>query len=270
MSKHDLSHLKERVLATYWRQRYRPQPDLNFAALRSNACGADEKLAEAIRQVNQAGGTYHRLDFGNGLVVQGDYDMTRYIRLYGLPLDLRNKTVLDVGSASGYFALECARRGGKVTAVDIYQQNLLDDLLPCLDADVRYVQKNVYDLDHKLGEFDVVVCGSLLLHLPDPFGALRSIRSVCRELVVLATACCPDSRANQRPICEFRGLPAENGSYWHFWDINAAALAAMLLAAGFAEVGQARHFVLASESGRARFAAPHVVISGLVRGQGQS
>jgi tRNA (mo5U34)-methyltransferase len=38
----------------------------------------------------------------------------------------------------------------------------------------------VYDLSPStVGTFDVVVCGSLLLHLRDPFRALAAVRSVC-------------------------------------------------------------------------------------------
>src|SRR5258708_7831945 len=40
---------------------------------------------------------------------------------------------------------------------------------------------NVYDLPESgLGEFDVVVCGSLLMHLRDPVRALKAIRAVCK------------------------------------------------------------------------------------------
>ena len=47
----------------------------------------------------------------------------------------------------------------------------------------------VYDLSPEpVGEFDVVYCGSLTLHLRDPVGALAAIRSVCRELLVYEDA----------------------------------------------------------------------------------
>ena len=49
-----------------------------------------------------------------------------------------------------------------------------------LQSSVRLEQVSVYDLDPgSLGSFDVVVCGSLLLHLRDPLRALQAIRSVC-------------------------------------------------------------------------------------------
>ena len=52
----------------------------------------------------------------------------------------------------------------------------------CLGSAVRREFINVYDLSpERVGTFDVVVCGTLLLHLRDPFRALAAIRSVCRS-----------------------------------------------------------------------------------------
>ena len=46
---------------------------------------------------------------------------------------------------------------------------------------VQFAALSVYELEpERVGSFDVVVCGSLLLHLRDPLRALAAIRSVCR------------------------------------------------------------------------------------------
>lgn len=51
----------------------------------------------------------------------------------------------------------------------------------CLGSEVRKEIINVYDLSpHRVGVFDFVMCGTLLLHLRDPFRALEAIRSVCK------------------------------------------------------------------------------------------
>ena len=43
-----------------------------------------------------------------------------------LPLNLEGKKVLEIGCGSGFLSVECALRGGKVTAVDI-NKNALDE-----------------------------------------------------------------------------------------------------------------------------------------------
>src|SRR5262245_59022582 len=62
---------------------------------------------------------YHCIDLGNGIVTDGDYDMTQYLAHYGFPDDLHGKRVLDVGRASGFFSFEFERRGADVTATEI-------------------------------------------------------------------------------------------------------------------------------------------------------
>lgn len=218
-----------------------------------------------VTAANAAGGTYHRLDFGDGLTIDGDYDMTKYLPYYHLPERLDGKRMLDVGTASGYFAIECARRGADVTAIDIWEDDgLLVQLGRVFDLGVDYVTKNLYDVDESFGQFDLVVCGSLLLHLPDPVGAIRALRAVTGERLVISTAATPDSATTDQPVCHFFGQPGKDADYWAYWDFSAEALTRMLKAAGFSRVDQIEHFDLASEEGRTAFATPHVALSAYV------
>ena len=159
---------------------------------------------------------YHTLDLGGGLVTPGIYDHRPYLPLYDLPADLRGRTALDVGAASGFFAFELERRGADVTTVDLpewfdhdfgplyrpdqtvesgraYLHEPLAVAARLLGSRIRRRHLNVYDLrPETVGEFDVVFCGSLLIHLTDPLRALFRIASVTRQLAVVATVITPD------------------------------------------------------------------------------
>lgn len=140
----------------------------------------NDAAAALAAELNAQGGAYHRLRLADGVVVEGEYDMDRFVHHYRLPADLRGRSALDVGTSSGYFAFELERRGAQVTAIDLFDGQFIERVKAVTGSRVRYVQKSVYDLEPGFGQFDLVVCGSLLLHLPDMLGALRAIRSVCR------------------------------------------------------------------------------------------
>src|SRR5699024_1953640 len=130
-----------------------------------------ERARSLVAETNANGGTYHRLDFGDGLVIDGDYDMSKYLQYYPIPEDLSGTTVLDVGTASGFFAIECERRGGRVTATDIWAaDSLVAQIARKFGFEFSYVPQDIYDLSAAFGQYDLVICGSVLLHLPDPLG----------------------------------------------------------------------------------------------------
>ena len=62
---------------------------------------------------------YDTIDLGQGLSTPGIYDHRPYLAAYGLPKDLKNRTVLDIGAASGFFSFELEKRGANVTATEL-------------------------------------------------------------------------------------------------------------------------------------------------------
>jgi SAM-dependent methyltransferase len=221
------------------------------------------RCAELVRQTNQTGGTYHQLDLGQGLIIEGDYDMTQYLQYYPIPEDLTGKRVLDVGTASGFFALEAAKRGAEVVAIDIWPRDgaLFPAIIEATGSSIQYIEKNIYDLTPEFGLFDLVICGSLLLHLPDQFGAIQRLKAVCRGQLIISNACTEDSQTNPHPVCNFLGLPGTDGDYWHYWSVSGVALKRMLLTAGFTNVTEPVHFTLGAVPSRKHFATPHVLLS---------
>ena len=62
---------------------------------------------------------YHTIDLGNGLITPGCYDYRQSLPAFGFPADMKGLNVLDVGSATGFFAFEFEKRGANVTSVEL-------------------------------------------------------------------------------------------------------------------------------------------------------
>ena len=147
---------------------------------------------------------YHTLDLPGGVTTPGWFDLRGVTGRLPWP-DVRGKRCLDVGTYDGFFAFELERRGAaEVVATDIAGHEDWDWPLSerarggaylagvagpkgrgfeiaaeALGSGVKRHLVSVYDLPTaSLGTFDVVVCGSLLLHLRDPFRALEAVRAV--------------------------------------------------------------------------------------------
>lgn len=175
----------------------------------SEASAQDDHLARDPRAAVASNRLwYHTMELAPGLVTPGWFDLRGVIG--GLPWpDVRGKRCLDVGTYDGQLAFELERRGAReVVATDIADHDgwdwpprtrargpeVLRDLAgpekgrgfeiarKLLGSTVERRPLSVYDLrPETVGTFDVVVCGSLLLHLRDPLRALEAIRSVCGE-----------------------------------------------------------------------------------------
>jgi len=205
------------------------------------------EVVESIRSVNAAGGAYHRIDFGDGLVLEGEHDMREYLPYYAIPADLSGKTALDVGTAAGFFAVELARRGADVTAIDLWDGSLQRMVFRAAGVDVRYVQFDLFDLDSTFGAFDLVFCGSVLIHIWDQFTAVRRLRSVCTDQAIVATSITP-ARFSRKPLSAFvggGGEQADGSEYWTTWEPNPPALVEMAKKGGFADVQYRGWFWLA-------------------------
>lgn len=225
-----------------------------------------QEIRRLADEANRSGRGYHVLRPVPGVELAGEYDMTVNLPAFHLPKDLSGLTVLDVGTASGFFAMECVKRGASVTAVDVVLWDTLHwQVAELMGWNIRRVQSDIYALDPSLGTFDVVICGSLLLHLPDPLGAIRRLRTVCGGRAIISTACPEHDQRTGRPTCEFIGEEREGGAYWAYWNIGTEALRRMFIAAGFARVEHEDHFTLRTVSEHEhRWEMLHTVAHGVV------
>jgi magnesium-protoporphyrin O-methyltransferase len=107
--------------------------------------------------------------------VRAGRDAMRATLLAWLPADLAGKRILDAGCGTGALAVEAARRGAQVVAIDLSPTlvNLARERTPAgLAGSIDYRTGDM--LDRELGQFDHVVAMDSLIHYmaPDIVNAL--------------------------------------------------------------------------------------------------
>jgi tRNA (mo5U34)-methyltransferase len=91
---------------------------------------------------------YHTVDLGDGLVTPGLYDYRETLPLFGFPENMRGMTVLDVGTATGYFAFEFEKRGARVTSVELPSLNDLDRFPgQSVESSLRKIERMIFPDD---------------------------------------------------------------------------------------------------------------------------
>jgi magnesium-protoporphyrin O-methyltransferase len=123
--------------------------------------------------------------------VRAGRDAMRTTLLARLPADMTGLRLLDAGCGTGALAVEAARRGAEVTAVDISASLLAvagERLPPELRARIRFRVGDM--LDEALGRFDHVVAMDSLIHYrpPDIATALAGLAGRTRASVVFTVA----------------------------------------------------------------------------------
>ncbi|RUL87594.1 class I SAM-dependent methyltransferase [Tautonia sociabilis] len=231
-------------------------------------------------------GWYHTIELAPGITTRNAvYDLRPVVDRVGLPESMVGMTALDLGTADGFWAFEMERRGAdRIVAVDIgrvgqsdvlprYRASLPDswgDAEPyCAErfwtahamrrSRVEYRTMSVYDLSPEtIGTFDVVYCGSLLVHLFNPLQALINIRSVTRGLAIVE-ACGFDPEHDpveeafpDRPYAWFGSLDAdgdEPGRNCMYWRFSRRALRDLMIYAGFESVGRPGRYRITGPGG---------------------
>jgi tRNA (mo5U34)-methyltransferase len=212
---------------------------------------------------------YHTIDVAPGVTTPGWFDLRPIVDLMPWP-DVRGKRCLDIGTFDGYLAFELEKRGAaEVIAIDV-EDHLLWDWPPdyrekdlprdpgfsgppkgdgfrlvkeLTGSKVEWRPLNIYDLDPAdIGTFDVVVCGSLLLHLRDPIRALEAVRRVTgghflsSDQIELSLTL----QSRHKPLFRLNG----SGGDCQWFNFNAAGHERMLFAAGFEIERRSKPYVI--------------------------
>jgi 2-polyprenyl-3-methyl-5-hydroxy-6-metoxy-1,4-benzoquinol methylase len=212
---------------------------------------------------------YHTVDLGGGLVTPGDYDFRACWPAFRFPDDLRGLSVLDVGSATGFFAYEFERRGADVTSVELPSLSAWD-MLRCdrdqtvrglmdwhhaatpeeaygrhldgpfrfchqaLGSRVRRCYSTVYELSPAVlgrDSFDLIYAGDVLGHLFSPLEALDVLASLCRGTLVVTMD--RSRSAHRPPAMYFLGNACKDTDRRSWWCPSRECLLEMLGRVGF-------------------------------------
>ncbi|MCP4574849.1 MAG: hypothetical protein GY846_00990 [Deltaproteobacteria bacterium] len=216
---------------------------------------------------------YHTIDLPGHGTIEGDWDLRNGINDYFGGVNFSGKKVLDVGTANGMLCFEIERQGGDVVAFDLstdyswdlvpyakwknyesilqghsYHINKLNNAFwfchRCLNSNAKVVYDNIYDIPEQIGELDIVVYGSILLHLRDPFLALQSGTKLTRGAVVVTDVLGHQTlkakkgadHGPEEPYMKF--LPdsetMEPKDTW--WDLSPEVISRMLKVLGFEDI----------------------------------
>ena len=156
---------------------------------------------------------YHTTQIPGHSSIGGEWDLTRGVEDYLGRVPFAGKTVLDVGTATGFLTFHMEKAGASVISYDLSEAGAWDIVpLSGIDAaeharvrkahigsinngywlcheahasSARMAYGTVYRIDPALGPVDISVFGSVLLHLRDPFLALHNAAQITTETMIV-------------------------------------------------------------------------------------
>ncbi len=226
---------------------------------------------------------YHTMELAPGLVTHGWFDLRADVHRYGLPERMDGLRALDVGTWDGFWAFEMERRGAQVVALDLDDERELDwppRRRPAayseeprgagfalaheiLGSRVERVVRSIYQATpDDIGTFDIVLCGSVLIHLRDQMLALERIANLCRGTFISAEEYDRPTSFLPIPLSRYR---ADRDSAVVFWQPSARTWRRMLWTAGFDRVQTRGRFDMRAGEGERAFRVRHQVLHGTAR-----
>jgi tRNA (mo5U34)-methyltransferase len=192
----------------------------------------------------------------------GDFPAFKWRQLARhVPEDLRGATALDIGCNAGFYSFELARRGARVTAIDVDAHYLRQARWASrrlgLEGRVELRELEVYDLARTDERWDIVLFMGVLYHLRHPLLVLDCVARAARRLVVLQTMTMPgeevvsppeDMELPERHRLLEDGWPlmaflerAVEGDPTNWWAPNVACVEAMARSAGLRVLARPGH-----------------------------
>lgn len=146
---------------------------------------------------------------------EGEWDLRKGVDEYLGHVYFKNKTVLELGPASGYLTFHIEKTGGDVTSIELSVDNDKWDVVPAcnqnwqadekehmkndlakvqnafwyahkaFNSNSKVVHSHVYNLPQDIGTYDISLMSSVLLHLQNPFLAIQNMLSHTKEKAII-------------------------------------------------------------------------------------
>jgi tRNA (mo5U34)-methyltransferase len=196
---------------------------------------------------------FTQVKFANGIsprcqeaaTLNANHEMKKKLMMPWIKENIRGKRVLDLFSANGAFAFECALAG----AQEVVGIEFDDDRVRCAQFVAGIFRRNgmvapqfhvadVYSIANRFPEpFDVVLCMGGLYHIADPPYILTQIRKLTRDRVILQTSGVLPGADNHatfviREDQRSKGLTSLRGGKG-VWMVSVPCFQAILTHAGF-------------------------------------
>lgn len=205
---------------------------------------------------------YHTLDLPGFGVQIGEWDLRGRFADYSDGFDFTGKSVLDVGTGSGFLSFSAEQAGATDVVSFDMDSTIRQDFLPfrekpyfqdradlvlqrdwwlnqwknaywlshrLLESKARTFYGDVYDMPESLGQFDIVVLGSILEHLADPIKAMTAAARRSSHTILIVT---PMIESDDR-IARFEGDCEQPDIDYIFWTYSQGIYHHVLSMLGF-------------------------------------
>lgn len=241
------------------------------------------------REIGALGPWFHNLHLPDGAQTApgsplGDFPAFKWREIAPhLPDDLSGWTALDIGCNAGFYSFELARRGARVTGIDVEPLFLRQAEWAArefgLAEQVRFRRMQVYDLAHSGDQYDLVLFMGVFYHLRYPMLGLDAVAEKVRRLMVFQTLTAPGCEvhpdtARDRGVLERDDFSAPGwptlsfiehsfaGDETNWWAPNHAAVEAMLRSSGMRVTARPGHEIY--------FCEPDPAVAAWPQGRGRA
>jgi O-methyltransferase len=203
---------------------------------------------------------YHTMELPDGRVLEGAWDLRGHTDEYLGGVPLADKSVLEYGPASGFLSRAIAESGAALTVFDL-ALGTGPEVMPFPAAELdkvaasgvisagrlrnswwfskqtfgfsaRAVYADIYRQPDDLGAYDVAFFGAILVHLSNPFLAVREAAARTKKTIIITDMLGFPAADQRRGIMQIGTMQPPRG-HVHWWNFSAGAFQTMLQRVGF-------------------------------------